>query len=279
VCTEYGRVEIADSDDQHVRLQIRIEGSGEGSDQAAGAAARVIGETRVHAAMTALDGRLIVRVWHSTLGFTTPGAQPAHVSVRLHVPGRGGYFIRTEAFHGTVAIRRLTVAGAVLRGNVGEKLKGIPGYIGQTELDNVALAGKVDIDNLVGLPGLRAPVASTMSALAAPIVVKARVVATSELTAVTGSSINIAVQPAPDLGVRATGESNDGRVSVALDGATAVDSTALTSRVRRASVTPAFDSRPVKITVHATSGPGNVGVSSMPAAPLRNRDGLEPARD
>ena len=45
VCTEYGRVEIADSDDDHVRLQIRIEGFGEGSTQPTEAAARVIDET------------------------------------------------------------------------------------------------------------------------------------------------------------------------------------------------------------------------------------------
>lgn len=97
VCTEYGRVEIADSDDDHVRLQIRIEGSGEGSTQPAETAARAIDETRLHTFMTVYQGRLMVRVWHSTLGFTTPGGQPAWVGVRLLVPSRGPYRVITEA--------------------------------------------------------------------------------------------------------------------------------------------------------------------------------------
>lgn len=157
VCAEYGRVEIADSDDDEVRLQVRMEGFGEGSDDPAAAARRVIAETDLQVFLTNSGGRLMVRVWHPTLGFTTPGGQPAWVNVRLLVPNRGAYRVTSEAFHGNVAIRRLTLAGAMLRGNVGEKFKGIPGFIGQTELDNVALAGDVDIDNLAGIPACVRP--------------------------------------------------------------------------------------------------------------------------
>ncbi len=273
VCTEYGRVEITDSDDDQVRVQIRVEGFGEGSPDPAQAAARVIDETTLHTHITRHDGRLMLRVWHSRLGFTTPGGQPAYLSVRVHVPARGAYRVRTEAFHGPVAVRRLTLAEAVLRGNVGEKLKGIPGFIGATELDNVELAGGVDIDNLVGLPGIRAPVAGQLAALAAPILVKARVRSNSQLRAVTGGDIDIAIQPAPDVGVRATGESNTGRVRLTLDGAAPEDSTGDASfRVRRTSSTMAFDTKRARIDIRASSATGNVNIASIPAAPLAPRD-------
>lgn len=269
VCTEYGRVEIIDSDDDQVRVQIRVEGYGEGSPEPAQAAARVIDETPLHTHITKHDGRLLVRVWHSRLGFTNPGAQPAWLSVRVQVPARGSYRVRTEAFHGLVAVRRLTLVGAVLRGNVGEKFKGIPGFIGATELDNVELAGDVDIDNLVGLPGIRAPVSGQMATLAAPILVKASVHSNSQLRAVTGGDINIAIQPAPDVGVRATGESNIGSVRLALDGAAAGDSSGDASfRVRRSSMTPSFESQRAKVDIRASSATGNVSIASIPAAPL-----------
>lgn len=272
ICTEYGRVEVAESDDNEVRLQVRIDGYGEGSAQPEQAARQVIEETTLHTSFTLSGGRLIVKFWHSTLGFTTPGGQPAFLNVRLLVPSRGAYSVRTEAFHGTVAIRRLTLSAATLRGNVGDKLKGISGFVGHTELDNVLLAGPVDIDNLIGLPGIRAPVAPAISGLAAPIIVKARVLSTSSLTAVTGGNINIAIQPAPNLGVRATGESNDGRVTVGLDGGAVTDSAATaTFRVRRSAVTAGFEGKPVQITIRASSGPGSVNIASVPSAPLPRR--------
>jgi hypothetical protein len=126
--------------------------------------------------------------------------------------------VTTEAFHGTIAVRRLTLAGATIRGNVGDKFKGIPGFIGRTELDNVELFGDVDIDNLVGLPGIRDSVPANIANLAAPILVKARAGSSCKLRAVTGGDINIVIQPAPDVGVKALAESDTGRVTVVLDG-------------------------------------------------------------
>jgi hypothetical protein len=269
VCTEYGRVEIADSDDNQVRLQIRVEGLGEGASQPTDAAARVIDETKLHNFMTIDNGRLMVRVWHSTLGFTTPGGQPAFVSVRLLVPRRGAYRVTTEAFHGTIAVRRLTLAGATIRGSVGDKFKGIPGFIGRTELDNVELIGDVDIDNLAGLPGIRAAAPANMANLAAPILVKARAGSSCKLRAVTGGDINIVIQPAPDVGVKALGESDTGRVTVVLDGGVAGEPTGgSTFRVRRAVATTGYDSKQTRVEVQASSGAGNVSIASMPAAPL-----------
>ena len=269
VCTEYGSVEIVDSDDEQVRLQIRVDGFGEGSELPAQAAVRVIEETTLHSYITSTQGRLHVRVWHSTLGFTRPGAQPAFVSVRLQVPARGAYSVRTEAFHGLVAVRRLTITSVTMRGAVGDKFRGIPGFLHGTELDNVELAGDVDIDNIAGLPGIRAPVAPQVLSLAAPIFVKARVSENSRLRAVTGGDINIAIQPAPELGVRALAESNSERVRVGIDGGVAGDSSSnATFRVRRTVSSAAFEAKRVKIEVHAASGPGSVNITSIPAAPL-----------
>ena len=271
VCTEYGRVEIADSDDDQVRLQVRMEGFGEGSTDPAAAAKRVLDETRLEPFLTDSGGRLMVRVWHSTLGFTSPGGQPAWVGVRLHVPNRGSYRVTTDAFHGTVTVRRLTLAGAMLRGNVGEKFKGIPGFIGHTELDNVALAGDVSIHNLAGIPGVRPPVAPELSSLAAPILVKARVVSASRMTAVTGGNISIAIQPSPEVGVRALGQANEGTVNIGLDGGVAETLPDSGFRVQHSFGTRDFESRSVQITIRAASTHGSVKVASIPAAPLPRR--------
>ena len=269
ICTEYGRVEIEDSDDNEVRLQIRMEGFGEGSEEPSEAAARAIAETEIRAFMTSDNGRLTVRVWHPTLGFTNPGAQPAWVGVRLQVPARGAYRVRTEAFHGNVVVRRLTLAAATLRGAVGDKYKGIPGFLFGTELDNVALAGDIDIDNLAGLPGIRAAATAQQVPLAAPIFVKARVVANSRLTAVTGGDIRIAIQPAPNLGIRAVGESGTGTVRVGIDAGVTRDTVGNESfRVRREVLSPDFDRAALRIEIRAASAPGSVLIAAVPNAPL-----------
>jgi hypothetical protein len=157
-----------------------------------------------------------------------------------------------------------------MRGNVGEKFKGISGFIFASELDNVTLAGDVDIDNVVGLPGVRASISGQMAAIAAPIYVKARVAATSRLTAVTGGEIKIAIQPAANLGVRALGESNTGVVRVGIDGAVAGDSSATPEfRVRRQAASTNFTSQAVQLDVRARAASGNIWISSVPAAPLR----------
>jgi hypothetical protein len=251
ICSEYGRVEVIDSDDDQVRLQIRWDGFGEGAENPGVAARRVIEETEVEAHLTAHDGQLMVRVWHPRLGFSIPGSQPAWLSIRLQLPARGAYRVRTEAFHGPVAIRRLTLAAATLRGAVGEKLKGIPGFLFGTELDNVELAGKIDIDNIAGLPGLRAPAPAPMLVHAAPITVKARVAATSELRAVTGRDINIAIQPAPSVGVQASGSADTGTVRIGED-----------------LQGPVSEDKPIRVVIHAVSRRGNVHIASVPNAPL-----------
>jgi hypothetical protein len=257
ICTEYGGVEITDSDDDNVRLQIRMEGYGEGSDDPAAAARRVIEETDPRVHLTSDGTRLVVRVWHATIGFTRSG-QPAQFNIRLQVPRRGAYRVKTEAYHGLVEIRRLTLAGGTLRGRVGEKFKGIPGYIFGTQLDNVAIAGDVDIENE------RAP-------LGAPITAKLRVVSSARLVARTGGEISIAVQPEPDLAVRALAESNKPGISVLLEGKV-VDSLATpVFAYRRLAEGTGFDAKKVRLEIRAASDSARVRVVSMPAAPLVSR--------
>jgi hypothetical protein len=254
VCSEYGSLEIADSDDDQVRVQVRLEGFGEGSEDPAAAARRVIEETepRVHLAS---DGtRLIVRVWHPTIGFTR-SAQPTQFNVRVQVPRRGAYRVNTVAYHGLVGIRRLTLAGGTMRGRVGEKYKGIPGYIFGTQLDNVVISGDIDIENE------RAP-------LGAPITAKLRVVASGRLVARTGGEISIAVQPEPDLAVRALAESNKPGISVLLDGKV-VDSLATpVFAYRRLVEGTGFATKKLRFEIRAASDSARVRVVSMPAAPL-----------
>ena len=261
VCTEYGRVEIADSEDDQVRLQVRAEAFGEGAPDPAHAAMKAIHQTDVRAHLTSDAGRLRVSVWHATLGFT-PARQPTLVGIRLLVPRGGAYRIATQAFHGQVAVRRLTLAGGALLGAVGDKFKGIAGFLFGTELDNVALAGDVDIDNVTrSIPSLLA--------LAAPIYAKVRVTASCRLRARTGGDINIAVQPAPDLGVHALGESNDGVVRIAVDGGVARDAPPTEAhRIRAEFTSAAFDAKRIRLDVYAASSPGKVNIASIPAAPL-----------
>jgi hypothetical protein len=236
VCTEYGRVEIVDSDDDHVRVQVRGDGFGEGAENPEVAARRVIEATDVIVHITAHEGKLHVRVWHPRLDFT-PSGQPAWVSVRVQVPNRGVYRVATEAFHGVVAIRRITLGRSVLVGRVGEKLKGIDGFNGGTELYDVTLAGDVEISNPMAPHG-------------APVIARVRVASSCNFTVQSFGDIRIAVQPHPALGVLAIAREQR------------------TGKETRTE-TPDYASRPIRIEVRAISGGSAVQVVSVPAAPLR----------
>jgi hypothetical protein len=255
VCSEYGRVEIVDSDDDQVRLQIRMEAFGEGAAKPGEAAKRALEETEVRVHMTAHQRRLMIRVWHPTLGFTIPGRQPASIGIRLQVPAHGAYRVNTEAFHGIVGVRRLTLTGGSFRGRVGEKLKGIDGFIGGTELYDVRLVGDVDISNPTTEHG-------------APITARLRIASTCRLIASTGGDINIAVQPDPSLGVRAWGGSNSGEVRVAIDKGVKRDGGVGEFRSQDHAESLDYDGKPIRVEVRAISGHGKVNIASIPAAPL-----------
>jgi hypothetical protein len=261
VCTEYGRVEIEDSDDDRVRVQVRVEASGEGSADAAAAARRAVEESRVRVHASRENGRLVLRVWSDTLTFT-PSAQPGSVNLRIQVPARGAYRLAVEAYHGSIAVRRLTVAGGTIRGRVGDKFKGIPGYVGMVELDNVVLAGDLDVS-------------SDGEALSSPMIAKVRVAASSRLAIRNGGDITVGVQPHPGLGVRALASTNDGETRVTIDNGVARDSAVLVAggaagllRVTESRESGDYATSPVKLEIVAVAPRGKINVASMPAAPL-----------
>ncbi|HEY7544029.1 MAG TPA: hypothetical protein VID27_04060, partial [Blastocatellia bacterium] len=118
-------------------------------------------------------------------------------------------------------------------------------------------------------PGIRAAVPADLANLAAPILVKARAGSSCQIKAVTGGDINIAVQPAPNVGVKALGESNTGRVTIGLDGGVIGEAAGASAfQVRRFSSTTGYDSKPIRIDILASTGTGNVNIASIPAARL-----------
>jgi hypothetical protein len=154
-----------------------------------------------------------------------------------------------------VAVRRLTLSGGSLRGRVGEKLKGIPGYVGGTELYDVTLAGDVDISN-------------PMSEQGAPITARLRIASTCKLTANTGRDIKIAIQPDPVLGVRAWAGSRTGSARVAIDKGVKRDGVVAAFPSQHHVESQGFDSKSIRVEVRATSELGVVNIASIPAAPL-----------
>jgi hypothetical protein len=262
-CTEYGRVEIEDSDDNRVHIQVRIDASGEGSVDAPAAARKMIDESRVRVYATENAGRLNVSVWSDTLAFS-PHAQPALVGIRIQVPNRGRYALTAEAYHGPVSVRRLTLRHAAIRGRVGDKFKGIPGYIGYIELDNVGVAGEV-------------VVTSDGEALSAPVLAKVRPISSGSLSVTNGSDINLFVQPDPALGLRVFAASNAVDPMVLVENSASVDTVASPWRAAVLRQTIGFDSRDVRLQVRATSTRGKVSVASMPAAP-RPPNGIPSAK-
>jgi hypothetical protein len=255
VCTEYGRVEIEDSDDRDVRIQVRVDGYGEGTVDPAAAARKVIEETSVRIYVATHEGELVAHIWNDTLSFTS-AAQPAFVSIRVQVPDRGAYRVVSEAYHGFSSIRRLTLGRSVMRGRVGDKFKGIPGYLGYTELDQVTIAGDVDIT-------------SDGNQLSAPVIAKVRVASSSSLTIRNGADVNVSVQPHPLLGVYAVAASGSGTARVQVDGGAARDTAIAQHRSASVAESPKFKLLPRRLRVVATSSHGAVNVATMPAAPLR----------
>jgi hypothetical protein len=257
-CSEYGRLEIIDSDDDMVRVQVRWDAFSEGAQDPGAEARRVIAATEVQVHLVAREGRLLVRVWHPRLAFTVPGGQPAWVSLRIQVPNRGAYHVATEAFHGVVSVRRLSLSGATLSGRVGEKLKGIDGFIAGTELYDVTLAGDLEISN-------------PLTELGAPVIARVRVGGSSRITITTGGNIQVAVQPHPQLGVKAfAGGARTARVAIdrGVPGEPADSQYARQAQQESREYTI----RPLRVDIHAVSSHGSVDVVSIPSAPIRVSD-------
>jgi hypothetical protein len=235
---EYGRVEIMESDDGTVRLQVRCEALGEGATQA-------IQDTDVQVRFTAHRGRLGLAVWHTTQGFT-PAAQPCLLNIRLQVPPSGAYQIEATAHHGGVGIHRIRLAGGTLRGRVGVKVKGIQGYLGGHDLDHVTLAGDLAVVSEGGM------ISGTVSAASS-----------CKLTARTGTGdVRLSFTPDPRLGLNVTAGSEAGsvRLDIGQPGTTGPVSPQMRTTLRAR--TEDYDRKPVQVEVTAMSTQGNVVVVS-----------------
>lgn len=243
LCSEYGRIDIMDSDDGQVRLQVRCEALGEG-------AAKAIEDTDIRAHFTSDQGKLKVAVWHATQGFT-PTSQPCWVSIRLQVPLSRPYQIDAMANHGRVGVHRLTLAACKLRGLVGLKVKGVKGYQGGHDLDNVILVGDIDISTEGPSDFGDAWIHGTLRAISS-CKVQART---------NGGSVQLYFTPDPRVGLDVIGRSDAGTVLMGINDGTTVRA-APESRTDKHVRTREYENRPIKITVTATSSKGNVTVAS-----------------
>lgn len=241
ICAEYGRVEIMDSDDEQVRLQIRCSSSGEG-------AAKALADTDVRAHLTADNGLLRVAVWHATQGFAQQ-MQPCLVNIRLQVPPSGAYKLDALANHGCVGVHRLTLAGAKLRGLSGVKMRGVKGYLGGHDLDNVILSGDLDVETSAP-PGFGDTwIQGTLTAIASCKVI-AR---TNE------GNIRLSFPPDPRTGLDVIGRAAKGRVIIGINDAPPPPPTSPPQAELR-SRTQGYDAAPVHIEVSASSENSNVTI-------------------
>lgn len=195
LCSEYGRIEIQDADDDRVQLRVRSSTFGEGARQA-------LTDTPVETHVSFESGVLRVAVWHTTQGFTK-GVNPNDVSIRVLVPRSARYLIRARAQHGGVSVRGLTISGGRLEGLVGAKMRGIPGYQGGHELWNVLLAGDLEVVLSGGVRG------------SGSIHGSVAVLANSALhVEADDAPVRLAVIPDTEVGIRATTRSTSGAMRV-----------------------------------------------------------------
>ncbi|SRR6266542_652491 len=241
LCAEYGRVEVMDSDDGQVRLQVRCMATGEG-------AAKALADTDLRVHLTADNNQLRVAVWHATQGFGAQ-SQPCLVNIRLQVPLTGTYKLDALANHGCVGVHRLTLAGAKLRGLSGTKMRGIKGYQGGHDLDNVVLAGDLDLATESPAGFGDTWIQGTLTAIAPCKVVAC----TNE------GSIRLAFTSAPDTGLDVTASSEQGRVLIGLNDKPAGNPDSMNQKVWRAR-SEGYEKLPIKIMVETHSKISNVTV-------------------
>src|SRR5215475_7547195 len=241
LCAEYGRIEVMDSDDGQVRLQVRCIATGEG-------AAKALADTDVHVHLNADNSQLRVAVWHATQGFGAQ-SQPCFVAIRLQVPPTGAYKLDALANHGCVGVHRLTLAGAKLRGLTGTKMRGIKGYLGGHDLDNVVLSGDLDLATEAPAGFGDAWIQGMLTAIA-PCKITGR---TNE------GNIRLAFTPTLDTGLDVTASSEQGRVMIGLNDKPAGSPDNTNQKEWRAR-SEGFEKLPIKVTVEARSKISNVTV-------------------
>ncbi|MCI0387618.1 MAG: hypothetical protein MOB07_02445 [Acidobacteria bacterium] len=239
LCSEYGRIEIMDSDDGEVRLQIRYNAG----------MSKGIEDTDVRAHLTADNGMLRVTVWQATQGFA-PQYYPCGVDIRLQVPLTGPYKLDALANHGCVGVHRLTLAGCKLRGLVGTKLKGIKGYQGGHDLNDVVLSGDLDVATEAPRGFGDAWIHGTLSATAS----------CKALARTNEGNIRLSFSPDSRTGLEVVGRSNMGKVTLLGNHEDANVTPVLQqgSEMRRKS--KGYESKPIHVEVTATSALSNVTV-------------------
>jgi hypothetical protein len=237
VCSEYGRVVIEESNDGRTHILVRVDVQDRGGPQA-------IRETKIEARVASVQGRLLVAVWHSTLGFTER-QQPAWVNILLQVPPAGAYRISGVANHGAIAIRNLDVAGGRIHALTGYKIKGRKGYVGGHRLENVGLAGDLEIStgdtNVTGL---------------------LRVLSSAKVLVRTGrGNIELQFRPDPAVGYEVKASTGAGVVGIDLDLAQAQKGAyGLTSF---SGATPRLPGSGLRVTLDLSAEAGDIDVTHL----------------
>ncbi|HYU48079.1 MAG TPA: hypothetical protein VEK84_18095 [Terriglobales bacterium] len=238
LCAEYGRIEIMDSDDDQIRLQIRLESN----------AGKAIEDTQIRAHLTSDAEDFNVRVWHETQGFGR-SVRPCDVGIRLQVPSFGSYKIDAIANHGCVGVHRLTLASCKLRGLVGIKVQQVKGYQGGHDLNNVIVSGDLDVATDAPQGFGNAWIHGTM-----------RVVSSCKVTARTNEgSIRLSFSLEPETGIDVIGRSDEGKVLLI---GIAEDPRTLKSGSEAHRRSEGFEGKRIQVAVHATSSRSDVTIVS-----------------
>ena len=209
---------------------------------------KAIEDTDVRVHLTEDNGILRVAVWHETQGFT-PQSQPCWVSIRLQVPLTGPYKLDAMANHGCVGVHRLTLGGCRLQGLTGIKMKGVKGYLGGHDLDNVVLSGDLDVSTEAPKGFGDAWIQGTLSAIAS-----CKVMAQTH-----EGNIRLSFVPDTRTGLEVLGRSDTGNVLIGInEDATQPPVSKPQAELRERS--KGYESKPVHVEVTATSAHSNVTI-------------------
>lgn len=236
-CSEYGRVEIINSDDDEIHIQVILENYGTDAKKA-------VSETEIEVLATVDNNKLNIAVSHPVLGFTS-SRQPTLVNFRIQVPGKITYDIFGNEYHGIVGIRRITLGKFDFKGRSGEKYKGIKGYFGGLELDNVIITNDISIN-----------------AEDATVTGKLIIDNSCNIKINTNSTdVKISIMPQENLGIKVNAESTSGQVWVIQEGDTPTQPT--TPIRQKESLSNDFDKTLKKADIRIKSNSGNISVAAM----------------
>ncbi|HLG40172.1 MAG TPA: hypothetical protein VI461_10910, partial [Chitinophagaceae bacterium] len=236
-CSEYGRVEIINSDDDEIHIQAILENYGIDAEKA-------VKETDIEVSATVDNNKLNIAVSHPVLGFTS-NRQPTLVNFRIQVPDKIIYDIVGNEYHGIVGIRRITLGKFDFKGRSGEKYKGIKGYFGGLELDNVVIRNDIAIN------------AEDATVTGKLIIDNSCNIAINT----NATDVKISIMPQENLGIKINAESTSGQVWVIQEGDKPTQPT--TPIRQKESVSNGFDKMLKKADIRIKSNSGNISVAAM----------------